>query len=124
MLAFEIITTGIQAGISWTVTIGAFAYIGYTVKKKGATTGEAAKHGAFAGVVTGFVGAVLSIGALYVFPQIYADAIEKAVAQGAPRETMETFMRIGVYFGLLTGPIISALIGSAISAVSGALTKK
>jgi len=124
LVAYGIINSLIQGIVGWAVTIGAFAYIGYLVKKNGGTTGEAAKYGAFAGVVVGFIGAIINIVSMYIFPQIFAKALEAAASTGAPMETMETVMKISIYFGLVFGPLVSALIGAAISAISGAVTKK
>jgi len=123
LVGMEIVGTSIQSWLGWVVSIGVFGYIGYLVKKAKGTAGDAAKHGALAGAVVGFVGGILGIISYYYFPNIYADAINQAVAAGAPRDTVETMISITVYFGLLLGPIFQGIIGAVISAIGNAISK-
>ena len=51
--------------------------------------------------------------------------MQAAIAQaGANAEVVQNFMKIGIYIGLVTGPLFSGLIGAAISAISALIAKK
>jgi hypothetical protein len=118
------VTSIIWSIIGYVVFIGVFGYIGYIVKQSGETTGYAAKTGAFIGVIGGLVAAVLAIISFYYFPAIFTETINKAVAQGAPADTIKTMVAIGVYAGIVIDPIIYALFGAALSAIGSLLVKK
>ncbi len=117
------IGTTVQAVLGYIIIIAAFVYVGFMVKKAGETTGYAAKTGAFAGAITGFAGGILGIISFYYFPAIYTEAINQAVAQGAPADMTRSIITIGVYVGLITGPIFSALIGAGLSALGSLLAR-
>jgi len=102
-----------------------FGFIGYTIiaEHKGSVK-QSAWAGAITGVIAGFVGAILAVIMFYLVPQIYELSINQAVAQGAPAELVRNIIRIGLYTGFITGPLFAGLIGAAISAISGVVTKK
>jgi len=110
--------------IGWVVNLGVFGFIGYKAVKATPKIGYAAKSGAWAGVIIGLFAAVLSIISYYVAPQIFTESIQKAVEQGAARDTVETMISFGIYIGLITTPLISAAIGAAISSIAGLIFKK
>ena len=53
-----------------------------------------------------------------MFPFIFSETIEKAVSADAPRATVETMMKIRIYAGIVTGPVVAALIGAVITALA------
>jgi len=98
------------------VVIIAFGWIGRSMQGKGFL--KAAKPGAIAGAIVGFVSAILGIFSFYFFPQIYVASIEQMAARGVPADAIQTYLTIGVYFGLLSGPVLNAGVGAIISGLS------
>lgn len=104
------------SAIGFGVVIVAFGWIGRNMQGKGFL--KAAKPGAIAGAIVGLVGAILGILSFYFFPQVYAASIEQISSKGVPADAIHTYMLIGVYFGLLTGPVLNAGVGAIISGLS------
>jgi len=105
--------------ISWAITILVFAYIGYVViREKSNTTKNAAKAGAWAGAITGLGGAILTIAAYYISPGIFNETLQQMLKGGLDTNSAQLFLKIGIFSGLVTGPLISALIGALIAWIS------
>jgi hypothetical protein len=105
------------------LTFFAFGLIGYktVMKEKNPTPG---KYGAYAGLITGFITAIIGIITFYFFPERIAEALQQAAQSGADVSTVETFMKIGIYINLVLSPALSAGIGALIAFVSGMIFKK
>lgn len=108
--------------ISWSVTIFIFGYIGKNSSKEGESV--SAKIGAYVGVISGFVGAVVSVILFYTSPDVLLGIIEAASQSGADIETVKTFSKIGIFFGLIISPIFSGAIGALISWIGALIFKK
>lgn len=105
------------------LTIFAFGLIGYkSIKKEKEPT--PGKYGAYAGIITGFVGAIIGIITFYFFPEKIAEAVRQAVQSGADPKAVQTFMKIGTYASLVLSPAISAGIGALIAWISASIFKK
>lgn len=118
--------TQIFSNISgWILTIAIFGFIGYSTTKD--HKGEN-KHGFWAGGITGviygFIGAIIAIIMINLIPDISAAALARASTQGVDPATMEKFIKIGLYVGLITGPLFSGVIGAIISWIGGLIGKK
>ena len=118
--------TSIFSNISgWIITLAVFGFIGYTTTKdhQGAN-----KHGFWAGGLTGaiygFIGAIFAIIMINLVPDFTAATLAQASASGADPATMEQFIKIGLYIGLITGPLFSGVIGAIISWIGGLIGKK
>lgn len=109
--------------LSTAITIFAFGLIGYNAvkKEKNPTPG---KYGAYAGLIVGFVSAILGIITFYYFPEKIAETLQKAAQSGADVSMAHSFMKIGIYISLVISPAINAGIGAFISWVSGLMFKK
>ncbi len=111
-----------SSSASWLLMIAVFGFIGWTaVKDHKQTVKIAAWSGALAGAVSGLAGAVLSIFLVYFVPSVILYAASQA---GVDPASIQGIMKIGVYIGLITGPLFSALIGAAISAIAALIAKK
>jgi hypothetical protein len=109
--------------LSTTISLFAFGLIGYnTIKKEKEPT--PGKYGAYAGLITGFIGAIIGIITFYLFPEKIADALRQAAQSGADMSTVQTFMKIGIYVNLVLSPAINAGIGALIAWISGMIFKK
>ncbi len=108
--------------ISFAVTIFIFGNVGYKISKE--KDAEPAKAGAYTGIVVGLISAILAIITFYFFPASLADSIQKAVQAGADRATVETFMKIGLFAGLLITPAIYAAIGALLVWISKLIFRK
>jgi hypothetical protein len=124
LLATKLIDTTLQSILGWVVIISAYGYVGYHAKAKGESIGFAAKTGAFAGVIVGFIGAIIGIISYYTMPDLFAQVLADAIENGAPAELTEKMMEIMVYVGLLIQPIFSAVIGALFSALGGLINRK
>lgn len=126
-LAFSISTYINKLFPSWifssALTLFAFGLIGYKVINK-ETKPTPGKYGAYAGIITGFVGAIIGIISFYLFPEKFAEALRQAVQSGADISTVKTFMKIGIFANLVLSPAINAGIGAFIAWVSGMIFKK
>jgi hypothetical protein len=124
LLAFDILNPIAQAIIGYIVVIAAYSYIGYQVRKDGGRLGSGAKKGAVAGVIVGFAGAVIALVSLYYMPQVFEAQIQAAL-EAYPQLTRDQMManvKIGVYFGFISGPAVSAGMGALISLIANAIT--
>lgn len=106
------------------ILVFAFGTIGYNGVKRNEESNKIAKYGAYSGLITGFVGAIIGILMFYFFPEKIALAIQQAVEQGADAQAAQTFMKIGIYLNLIIGPAINAGIGALVSWISGLVFKK
>ncbi len=106
---------------STALTIFAFGLIGYkAIKQKiPSKTNDIAKYGAYAGLITGFVSAIIGLITFYFFPEKIAEALQKAAEAGADVAMAQTFMKIGLYINLVLSPAINAGIGALIAWISG-----
>lgn len=103
------------------LSIFAFGLIGYrTIKKKENST-KAAKYGAYAGLIIGFISAIIGIITYYFFPEKIAESIQTAVQAGADASTVNQFIRIGLFANFILSPALNAGIGALIAWVSGAV---
>jgi cellobiose-specific phosphotransferase system component IIC len=104
--------------VSWIGTVAVFSYIGYVVaEKRKETVRVAAKAGAYAGAISGFVTAIIGILSYYMYPNIYAKSVELAVQQGANPEMIRSFTQIALYAMLVISPLISAFIGMVLAGI-------
>jgi len=76
------------------------------------------------GIIAGFIGAVISLIMFYLVPDLKEYTLSQAAAQGAPAASIEPFIAIGMYLGLITGPLVLAILGVIISAIAGLIAKK
>lgn len=120
MMGYSIGPNWLIGIFGWVVTLGAYGYIGHTAKKDKKKTGEAAKMGAFAGLIVGAASGVISIASMYLFPQIYEEAIQQAVAVGASREFIMLVMKISSF---VMSIIIQTIIGTITAAVATKISK-
>ena len=80
--------------------------------------GRPAKVGAYSGVLVGLISALVAILTFYFFPQVFADAIKKAVGAGASSSTARTAIQIGLYINIIILPVFYAAVGALIAWVS------
>jgi hypothetical protein len=126
-LAFSITTYVNKLFPAWilnvAITLFAFGLIGYNASReeKNPTPG---KYGAYAGLITGFVGAVIGILTYYFFPEKIAEALQIAAQSGADMATVQTFMKISLYAGLVISPAVNAAIGAFLAWISAMIFKK
>ena len=125
IISFSLYQTIFSSVAGWILTIAVFSFIGWTtVKDHKGTVGIAAWGGALSGVIAGFIGAIIAILMFYFVPAFSQLAIAQATAQGADVAMVRNFMAIGIFIGLITGPLINGLVGAAISAIAGLIAKK
>ena len=110
--------------LSYAITIFAFGMIGYRTINLEKKPVRAARYGAYAGLIAGFIGAIIAIITFYIFPERFVAIIQSAVQQGADPATVQTFMKIGLYAGLIISPAINAGIGALISWLSALIFRK
>lgn len=110
--------------LSYALIIFAFGIIGYRTINLKEKPNRAARYGAYAGLITGFIGAIIGIITFYVFPERFIQTIQQAVQAGADAATVQTFMKIGLFAGLVISPAINAGIGALISWISALIFKK
>lgn len=120
--SFPLYISIFSSSASWLLMLAVFGFIGWTaVKDFKQTTKIAAWSGALAGAVSGLIGAVLSILMVYFVPSVILYAASQA---GVDPASIQDIMKIGVYLGLITGPLISGLLGAGISAIAALIAKK
>ncbi|MFH0867922.1 MAG: hypothetical protein V1831_01295 [Candidatus Woesearchaeota archaeon] len=121
-ISFPLYMSIFSAGVSWLLMIAVFGFIGWTaIKDHKQTIKIAAWSGALAGAVAGFAGGIISILMFYFVPSITLYAASQA---GVDPLAVQGVMKIAIYIGLITGPLFSALIGAAISAIAALIAKK
>ncbi len=127
-LAFSINSLINQVFPSWilstAITLFAFGYIGYKTVNLEKTKPTPGKYGAYAGLITGFVGAIIGIITFYAFPERIAEALQQAAQSGADIATVQQFMKIGIYINLVLTPAVNAGIGALLAWISGMIFKK
>lgn len=105
--------------------IAIFSFVGYAMvaENKGQIK-NSAWAGALTGILAGSAGAILSIITINYVPELIEQSVRQAVAQGVPEATVRQMIKVGMYIGLVTGPLITGLLGALISGISGLVTKK
>jgi len=106
------------------LTIVAFGSIGYISSKEKEDPKTTARYGAYAGLIIGFITAIIGIISFYVYPEKMAEAIMKAVEAGADAAMIQTIMKITTYANLVIGPAINAGIGALIAWLGSLIFKK
>ena len=97
------------------ITLGAFGYLGFSIKKENKDERYAAKLGAYLGAIVGLAGAIIGIISFYLFPERIEQVIQQAISQGADANLVRKMTKISIYFSLIFSPAISAAFGSLIS---------
>jgi len=121
-ISFELYTSIFSPIPGLVLTIAAFGFIGWhAVKDFKETVKVAAWAGAVSGVISGFVGAIIGIIMFYLVPDIILMAASQA---GADPSQIQGLLAIGIYIGLVTGPLFSGIIGAIISSITGLIAKK
>lgn len=121
-ISFEIYTIIFSPLPGLVLTIAVFGFIGWhAVKEFKETVKVAAWAGALSGVISGFVGAILGIIMFYTVPDLILMAASRA---GADPSQLQGIMTIGMYIGLIMGPLFSGIIGAIISSIAGLIAKK
>jgi hypothetical protein len=109
----------------WLLVVAIFTFIGWTaVKDHKLKIKIAAWSGALSGAISGAAGAIIGILMYYLVPEVVKAAMAQASQAGVDISAIQGFMVIGIYIGLITGPLISALIGGAIAALAGFIATK
>jgi Na+/proline symporter len=102
-----------------------FGWIGYNASRENdEEPSRAAKYGAYAGMIVGFVSAIIGIITFYFYPEKLAESLQKAAQAGADMAMVQTFMKIGIYANLVLSPAIYAGIGAFIAWISGMIFKR
>jgi uncharacterized membrane protein len=102
--------------LSVALTLLAFGLIGYKSAQK--KDSQAGKYGAYAGLIVGFVSAIIGILTYYLFPERIAEALQQAAQQGADVSVVQSVMKIMLYVNLVLSPAINAGIGALIAWIS------
>lgn len=109
------------------IFLAIFGFIGWrAVKERKTGLKEAAWAGAIAGVLIGLISAVISIVLVNFFPQILEFYVQQAlqISSEAPADFLRSAIKIQAYVGLITGPLINAIIGAVASTLTGLVAKK
>lgn len=109
--------------INWGITLVVFGSIGYSLSQKKRSQ-DAVRAGAYAGIIVGLVGAVASIIAFYVMPELFAEQINNAIESGASEDMVKLFVQVGLYAGLIIAPLISGVVGAFSSWIGAKISKK
>jgi magnesium-transporting ATPase (P-type) len=122
----NLLSTKINSIISWGITIFVFGFISYLVlqdKKAPKDLFFSGKIGLYAGALIGFISAVLGIISYYLFPQRILDQLAQLTAASGT-QISSAMIQIGLYAGLVIGPISTAIIGGIISLVATLILRK
>ena len=124
IISFSLYLSIFSSSSGWFLLIGVFGFIGWmTIKDHKGTVKIAAWGGALSGAISGFIGAIIGILMFYFVPAILDYTIVQA--QGAmDAASLQGLMETMIYVGLITGPLISGIIGAAIAAVAALIAKK
>lgn len=109
------------------VPILVYGYVGWSAAKNyHATSGQSAWAGVLCGVAAGLAGAIIGIITIFMVPEITEQAINQAMAKGAPisREFMEKMMLFGSFAGLILGPIMGGVMGAVFALIGSAIAPK
>jgi hypothetical protein len=122
IVSFSLYATIFSAGASWVLMIAVFGFIGWTIIKDHKESVKiAAWGGALTGAIAGFAGAIISIFMFYLVPEVIQAAIMQA---GANAAAVESFMAVAIFIGLITGPLVSGIIGAVITGIVALIAKK
>lgn len=125
LISFSLYMKIFSSIAGWVISIAMLAFAGWiAVKDHKENIGVAAWSGALTGAIAGFVGAIISIIMFYTVPQLYELAIQSVVSQGIDAETVRSMLSITIYIGLITGPLISGVVGAILAAITGLIAKK
>lgn len=106
------------------LSIFAFSLIGYEGRKKKEEAKYVARFGAYAGLIVGFVSAIIGIVTFYFYPEKIALALQKARESGADMAVVQSMMKIGIYINIVLLPAINAGIGALIAWISFLIFRK
>ena len=125
LISFNLYSSIFSNISGWIITIAVFGFIGYsTTKDHEGTPKLGFFSGLLAGAIYGFIGGIISLIMITFVPEFTAMAVAQAAAKGADSATIESFMKIGAYIGLITGPLFSGIIGGAIAWVGSLISNK
>ncbi|MFH1642998.1 MAG: hypothetical protein ABIC04_08950 [Nanoarchaeota archaeon] len=109
----------------WILTVSAFGFIGwFGVKDHKVSLKFSAWAGALSGAISGFAGAGLGILMYHFVPEVIQAALAQTAASGVDAATLQSYMSIGIYIGLITGPLVTAIIGAIISTLASFIAQK
>lgn len=118
----SLIGNTLSAVLSFLVMIFVFGLVGFRLSRTGEKNYP--RTGAYAGIVLGLIAAAVAIVTFYFFPGSIAETLQKAANAGANPATIETFMKIGLFIGLIIDPAIYAAIGALLVWISKFIFKK
>lgn len=122
IISFSLYSTIFSPLAGVILTLAVFGFIGWTtVKDHKQGVRISAWAGALAGIISGFVGAILGIFMFYLVPEVIQATIAQAGTEAA---AIESFLKIGIYIRLITGPLFSGIFGAIISAITAFIAKK
>jgi len=122
IVSFSLYSMIFSAMAGWILVIAVFGFIGWTaVKDHNEGVKIAAWSGALSGVIAGFIGAVIAILMFYIAPDVI---LQQAASTGVDISQLQSFMQIGLFIGLVTGPLLNGIIGAIISSIAGFIGKK
>ncbi|MEA2036233.1 MAG: hypothetical protein U9O94_01905 [Nanoarchaeota archaeon] len=125
MASFSLYTTVFSPLASWLLLIIVFGFIGWTIMKDhNGTVKMAAWGGVLSGAIAGFAGAIIAVLMYNFVPSMVQFAVNQAVQRGADAAMVESFMKLGIYIGLITGPLMNGILGGIISLITGLIAKK
>jgi uncharacterized membrane protein YbhN (UPF0104 family) len=110
--------------LTFLLMIFGFGSIGYMGLKEKLAQEDCAKHGAYAGLIVGFLLALIGIITIYIYPERIAEAIQQAAQQGADAAMVETMVKVFSYVNLILLPAIYAGLGALFAWLSALIFKK
>lgn len=121
-------STQVQTSISILgiiLQVACFSYIGFKLTKtKLEKSSISLLAGLVSGVIVSFVGAIIGIISVYLFPSSYAYAMDLLLEQGFSKEIILANLQIASWINLIVGPIVLGIIGAVISWISFLIFKK
>ena len=110
------------------LALAMYAFVGWTtVKDHKGTVKNGAWAGAVTGVLVGLIAAIINLLMVSMVPMIVQEAVAAALKQGTAginAARVQEFMMLGLYFGLLIGPLINGAIGALVGAIGALVGKK